>query len=186
MANHYNQPNIPTRAKDGGPMTYAIVYEDGTSQPLNRAEFLAAFDVPHTLHLDIVAGLAVRLPQTQEAENIADETRQYNEREAKREQRWAARTVELDKPTPCGAQIDIAAEFDLEAFIEDAELLTTLVDWLDQITQNERHLFVAQVLDGKTDRELATELGIAHQNVNRRKQRVLEKLRAFLASKGQI
>ena len=167
-------------------MTYAIVADDGTETIVSKADFIASFDDLHPVYVNAEAGIAVRLPLTDQAETIADENRRFVEAEAKHDQRWAARTVELDKATASGAPLEVADKFDLAAFVEDAELLATLVDWLDQITQSERHLFVAQVLEGKTDRELAGELGIAHQNVNRRKQRVLEKLQDYLSSKGQI
>lgn len=61
MANNY-RPFIPSRAKDGGPMTYAIVHEDGTETTVSKAELIASFDDLHPVYVNAEAGIAVRLP----------------------------------------------------------------------------------------------------------------------------
>jgi len=117
MANNY-RPFIPSRAKDGRPMTYAIVAEDGSSTPVTKAELIASFDDLHPVYVNAEAGIAVRLPLSDESEVIADENRRFIETEAKHEQRWAARTVELDKPTASGAPLEVADKFDLARLLK--------------------------------------------------------------------
>jgi len=93
--------------------------------------------------------------------------------------------VELDKPTASGAPLEMADKFDLEAIIEDAELLEILLAALAALTSDERLLLRGTYVDGQTERELAHLLGLVQgASVNKRKQRILEKLHNFMASKG--
>lgn len=49
------------------------------------------------------------------------------------------------------------------------------------LTDDERDLIDALFFEGMTEREYAAKIGIAQKNVNARKQRILEKLKTFLA-----
>jgi RNA polymerase sigma factor (sigma-70 family) len=53
---------------------------------------------------------------------------------------------------------------------------------LETLEPKERHMIEALVFDGMTEREYAAKLGIAQKNVNKKKQRVLLRLRKILST----
>ncbi len=57
-----------------------------------------------------------------------------------------------------------------------------LKDALSSLAPAERDLIEALFYIGMTEREYAAKIGISQKNVNARKQRILGKLRAFLAA----
>ncbi len=57
-----------------------------------------------------------------------------------------------------------------------------LKDALSSLAPTERDLIDALFYAGMTEREYASQIGISQKNVNTRKQRILDKLRAFLAA----
>jgi len=191
MANgNYRNTPIPFRAKDGRPMSYVIVSDDGIETTVTRAECLArhADGQPYPLYVDEESGRVFRLPRTEMGELIAKENRDYIWREQKRAERWQHRTgVALDAPaTDGGAGFDPAAPDDIQCIVEEAALLETLMTALATIlTPDEWDLLAAIYRDGKTERQLAPELRLKEpKSVNKRKHRALEKLRNHPALKA--
>ena len=84
---------IPKRTKSGEPMAYYILSEDGTQQTqVTRAECLARSEapegeIPQRWFVDEESGMVVRLPRSQEGEDLARENMQFIWREAKRIER---------------------------------------------------------------------------------------------------
>ena len=84
---------IPHRTKSGEPMAYYVLSTDGTQQTkVTRAECLARADepgieLPQRWYVDEEAGLVVRLPRSQEGEDLARENMRFIWREAKRIER---------------------------------------------------------------------------------------------------
>ena len=84
---------IPHRMKSGETMVYYILSEDGTQQTkVTRAECLARTDEPGTelpqrWYVDEEAGLVLRLPRSQEGEELARDNMRSIWREAKRIER---------------------------------------------------------------------------------------------------
>ena len=54
---------------------------------------------------------------------------------------------------------------------------------LDRLTPEERRLIEALILDGVTEREYAARMGMSQKGVNKRKQKILQKISAFLVLK---
>ena len=84
---------IPHRTKSGEPMVYYVISTDGTQQTkVTRAECLARADepgieLPQRWYVDEEAGLVVRLPRSQEGEDLARENMRSIWREAKYQER---------------------------------------------------------------------------------------------------
>jgi DNA-binding CsgD family transcriptional regulator len=176
MANNYRNTRIPLRAKDGCPTSYFIVDENGNHTPVSRAECLAHDEKGAPLLVVDPDGAAVfRLPRTMANEQIARWNMRFIWNEEYHDQAHVATAVPLD------SESDLPSRFNLEAIIEDAELLAAL---LSVLTEAERHLLNATVVEGKSERHVAAELGITKQAVNKRKLQVLKKLNAHLSSKG--
>ena len=116
---------IPHRAKNGEPMTYYILSEDGEQESkVTRAECLARTEEPENPYpqrwfVDEESGLVVRLPRNQMGEDLARDNMRDIWREDKKQERkfqcvWkgtnkcdqkcedcrsrTSRTIELDKP----------------------------------------------------------------------------------------
>ena len=88
----YRNTPIPYRAKNGDPMTYFIVDEEGKHTSVTRAECLSRQDAPdgqptQRWFVDEESGLVVRLPRTDESEELARDNMQFFWREAKRRER---------------------------------------------------------------------------------------------------
>jgi len=69
---------IPRRAKNGDPMVYCVVDEDGNHTSVSREECLAHQDAisdqpVQRLFVDEESGLVVRLPHTKKSEELARE-----------------------------------------------------------------------------------------------------------------
>lgn len=80
-----------------------------------------------------------------------------------------------DESTP---HFEPADEHDTESVVEEKALLDTLHAALATLTQEDADLIRAIFWDGKTERQLAPELGLKEpKSVNKRKHRVLEILR---------
>jgi hypothetical protein len=94
-----------------------------------------------------------------------------------------SRVVELDKFSDEGDENDVgrfepADDFDFTTVAEDNALLTTLYAALADLTQEDADLIRAIFWEGKTERQLAPELGLKEpKSVNKRKHRILELLR---------
>ncbi len=223
MSKKFFKPTpIPYRAKNGEPMAYYILSEDGSHQSkVTRAECLARTDeagieFPQRWYVDEESGLVVRLPRNQMGEYLARENMRFIWREAKyQERRYAcllkgtekcdgwktaedgsmecdncqrrnkSRTVELDMffgrdDDTDGAQAhyEPADPNDIEAIAEDNALLSTLNAALATLSQEDRDLIMNIFWHGKTERQLAPQLGLKEpKSVNKRKHRILEILR---------
>jgi hypothetical protein len=105
-----------------------------------------------------------------------------------------SRTVELDMHFRCDnggegdspeVRFEIADPIDIQSVIEDQALLDTLYAALATLAQEDLDLIKDIFWNGKTERELATLLGLKEpKSVNKRKHRVLEILRKNEALKG--
>ncbi len=84
---------IPYRAKNGEPMAYYILSEDGTQQTkVTRAECLdrtnePCIEFPQRWYVDEESGLVVRLPRKQMGEDLALDNMRFIWREAKYQER---------------------------------------------------------------------------------------------------
>jgi len=93
------------------------------------------------------------------------------------------REMELDLTYDADCEEDIPHfvpidEHDTINVLEEKSLLDTLYAALADLTQEDRELIKAIFWDSKTERQLATELGLkAPKSVNKRKRRVLKLLR---------
>jgi RNA polymerase sigma factor (sigma-70 family) len=63
----------------------------------------------------------------------------------------------------------------------DSELLSAA---LGRLPPHERSLIHALFIDGMTERNYASRIGISQKNVNRKKQRILQKLKKSLLAQG--
>ena len=105
-----------------------------------------------------------------------------------------SRTVELDMHFRCDnggegdspeVRFEIADPIDIQSVIEDQALLDTLYAALATLAQEDLDLIKDIFWNGKTERELATLLGLKEpKSVNKRKHRILEILRKNEALKG--
>jgi RNA polymerase sigma factor (sigma-70 family) len=189
-------------------MHYYILADDLSRETeVTRAECLSHTQEPDNpsspkLYVDEESGMVVRLPNNPEAEELARENMRYIWRESKyRERKYACiwketekcgqccdycihrmcRTVGLD--TDCGS--NIAADEDIESIIEDKALLDALYHALAALTEADRQLIKSIFWDGKTQRELAPELGLKEpKSVNKRKMRILGILKKDTALKN--
>ncbi len=153
----------------------------------------------------IEAGICVRLPRSQEGENIFLTHMRDKQREEKYQQRkiqcvWkntkncdqncvccnrrnTSRTVELDMNFRQGnennkALFEPVDDFDIASFLEDKALLDTLYSALAALTSEEQSLIKDIFWQGKSERQIAPELGLKEpKSVNKRKHRILEILR---------
>jgi len=85
-----------------------------------------------------------------------------------------AKHISLDTVVLAGSGADIA-----EAY-EEAQLLECLREALDALSEVESRLVECIYYDGLTEQETAAILKIAQQNVNRKKQKIINKLRKRL------
>ena len=68
-----------------------------------------------------------------------------------------------------------------ESAVIDRMQIEDLYSSLDLLTDDERELIHSLFFDGMTEREYAGLIGIAQKNVNKKKQRVLQKLKNYLS-----
>jgi DNA-directed RNA polymerase specialized sigma subunit len=71
---------------------------------------------------------------------------------------------------------------DVAELVADNLLLEQLVHSLDDLELDERTLISALYYNERTERDYAAEIGISHQAVGKRKQKVIEKLRCILGT----
>jgi RNA polymerase sigma factor (sigma-70 family) len=64
--------------------------------------------------------------------------------------------------------------------VEDKLELELLASALDKLTPEEKSLIRALFYDERTVRDYAAEIGISHQAVVKRKQKILDKLRSLI------
>ena len=101
--------------------------------------------------------------------------------EKKRRQRHTADdTLPLSLDQLAEEGYEPADSADLEQITQDKMLLETLFIALDALTGDERALVDNIFYREKSERQIADELGISQFGVNKRKHRVLEKLRELL------
>lgn len=207
----FKQTPIPYKSKNGEPMAYYVVSENGNEVKVSRAECLARPEETDDQYIqrwfiDEESGLVVRLPRNEIGETVARENMRLIWREDKHQERkfqcvWKgtkncdqncercdrkhkSRTVELDalfqREDGGGseAHLELADSSDIVAIAEGKALLDTLYAALAALTQDDRDLMLAIYRDGKTERQLAPELGLKEpKSVNKRKHRILEILR---------
>ena len=205
----FKKTSIPYKGTDGKPMKYHIVDADGNDRQVSRTECIGSGDNPK-LHVDVEAGIVVRLPDNAESENLARLQMQDNWKEAKRKEReiacmhkntqrcggrkdalnekhtceschlYTKRTAEIDKPLNESTEstFDITDSFDTEATVMDKMLLEVLEAALSILTDDERLLITEIFYNEKSERQITSELGLKQpKSVNKRKHRILEKLR---------
>ncbi len=78
---------------------------------------------------------------------------------------------------------EVADSVDLAELMADKLLLEQLVEALDDLDPDERSLISALFYNDRTERDYASEVGISHQAVGKRKQKVIEKLRSIMGVK---
>jgi len=77
---------------------------------------------------------------------------------------------------------EITDPVDLAEFVADKLLLEQLAVALDDLESDERSLINALFYNDRTEREYAAEIGISHQAIGKRKQKVIEKLRGIMGA----
>jgi len=190
MANNYQNTRIPSRANDGTPTTYFIVDNDGSHRTVTRSECLAHDEqgAPPLL-VDPDGATVTRLPRTPASEQLARENMQSIWAEEKRAERWQHRQISMDTAA-LGESFSIdklllADAMDVASIVEDLALYDVLHAAVAQLSQADQHLIHELIWNGKTERELAVELGLKERkSVNKRKNRILEILRNHPALKS--
>jgi DNA-directed RNA polymerase specialized sigma24 family protein len=86
--------------------------------------------------------------------------------------------LSLDRFTEDG--FEVADPVDIAELAADRLLLEQLVACLDDLEPDERTLIDALFYNDRTERDYAAEIGISHQAVGKRKQKVVDKLRALM------
>jgi len=190
MATNYKHTPIPNRAADGRPMSFFIVDEDGTTTTVSRDECLKrdSDGTAFPFFVDEASGRVVRLPRSEFGELIARENMRSVWREQKQTQRRAEREVSLDSAVSGDGPIKIKLPNDpmvVDQVVEDNALLAVLRAAIADLTAEEQALVFEVFWNGKTERQLAPELGLKQaKSVNKRKHKVLETLRANVALAG--
>jgi RNA polymerase sigma factor (sigma-70 family) len=108
----------------------------------------------------------------------------YDRRERYQAERDEGRLLALERMKADGASLlsamDVLAMSAEDTFFRkfESEALTKA---LASLEPKDRHMVEALILDGVTEREYAAEIGIAQKNVNKKKQRILLRLRKILS-----
>lgn len=89
--------------------------------------------------------------------------------------------LSLDKFADDG--YEVADPADMAELVTDKQLLELLAAALDTLEPDERSLIDAIFYKDRTVREYAAEIGVSHQAVVKRKQKVIEKLRGIMGAK---
>jgi len=186
MANASFIPSlIPLKAENGNPTVHYIVDDDGGSRPVTRVECLAHDEqgVPNLI-VDPDGTAVYRLPRTALGEQLARENMQSIWQQDKYSERWAKRQFSINDLLT-GTDSGSRATADVTDIAEEAALLRTLIGAVAELTSDDQYLLKAIFVDGKTERELALELGLKERkSVNKRKNRILEILRNHPALKS--
>jgi len=184
----YDKPFIGTLAADGTPMVYAVLNDDGTQTPITREQCLAHDDLgAPPLYVDEESGLVIRLPRTEQGEQLARENMRYLWRQQKIAQRHDDRYVSLDTPIldPGIQPHHLIHPVDTAELVETTALMTVLIAALDELPEADRQLIEELFWAGKSDRQLASEMGFkSHKSVGYRKNKVLAKLAQVPALKS--
>ncbi len=77
---------------------------------------------------------------------------------------------------------EVADTADLAELVADKLLLDELADAFDDLEPDERSLIDALFYNDRTERDYAAEIGISHQAVGKRKQKVIKKLRGIIGT----
>lgn len=72
---------------------------------------------------------------------------------------------------------------DIEELVADKMFLEQLYTALDELTPEERELIDDLFTRGKTERAVASKLGLSQKAINKRRQRTIEKLRGLMNRK---
>ena len=75
---------------------------------------------------------------------------------------------------------EVADPVDLTELVADKLLLEELCAALEELEPDDRSLIDALFYDERTERDYAREIGLSHQSVNKRRQKVIEKLRRLM------
>lgn len=78
---------------------------------------------------------------------------------------------------------EVADSVDLAELVADRLILEQLVKALDDLDPDVRSLINALFYNDRTERDYASEVGISHQAVGKRKQKLIEKLRGIMSVK---
>jgi hypothetical protein len=187
MTNSFKPTPIPHRFKFGDPMEYFILSEDGKQTKVTRTECIGRNDKseqPHLLFVDEDGGRVYQLPCTAQNERLVRDNMRDIWREAKHQERWAGRTatptvtVNDEGDEVMFEPVDTSDEANVVGIAEEKALLDTLYKALSSLTQEDTDLIRSIFWDGKTEWQLAPELGLKEpKSVNKRKHRILEILR---------
>ena len=77
---------------------------------------------------------------------------------------------------------EVADSVDLAELVADKLLLEQLVVALNDLDPDEQSIINALFYNDRTERDYAAEIGISHQAVGKRKQKVIEKLRSIVGA----
>ncbi len=86
--------------------------------------------------------------------------------------------LSLDKFSDDG--FDFTDPVDVAEFVADKLILEQLTHAISELEPDERSLIEALYYKDRTEREYAAEIGISHQAVGKRKQKIIEKLRKYM------
>lgn len=75
---------------------------------------------------------------------------------------------------------EVADPIDLAELVADKLLLEELCAALEELEPDDRSLIDALFYDERTERDYASEIGLSHQSVNKRRKKVIEKLREIM------
>jgi len=88
--------------------------------------------------------------------------------------------LSLEKFTEDG--FEVADSVDIAELVADKLLLEQLVAALDDLEPDERSLIDALFCNDRTERDYATDVGISHQAIGKRKRKVIDKLRGLMGA----
>ena len=91
------------------------------------------------------------------------------------------RAISKAKHVPLNEIILVGFSADVTEIYEEAELLACLREALQTLSEKERRLIECIYYDGLTEKETATILMIAQQTVNKKKHKIIKKLRICLS-----
>lgn len=86
----------------------------------------------------------------------------------------------LDNEDRVGEEILVDTRDNIECLLIEKEEREMLYDALMQLKERDRELIMELYFNEKTERDLADQLGIRHQNIHKRKMRILRDLKDCL------
>jgi DNA-directed RNA polymerase specialized sigma24 family protein len=96
------------------------------------------------------------------------------------DKRCEGSVLSLDRFSEAG--FDVPDEVDMADLVADKLLLEQLMEALDDLEPDERSLIDALFFNDRTERDYAAEIGISHQAVGKRKNKVIGKLRSIMGA----